>query len=73
MLALKNQDTGLLFLNDDGQLPESRGVIENGVAWTYTNQEDRETVATSGPLRHRVIIMVCKYTSSLITYLNVLS
>uniref|UniRef100_A0A8C5FCX4 A disintegrin and metalloproteinase with thrombospondin motifs 2-like n=1 Tax=Gadus morhua TaxID=8049 RepID=A0A8C5FCX4_GADMO len=57
ILALKNQETGLLFLNGDGQLPESRGVIERGVAWTYTNQEDRDTVATSGPLTNCVIIM----------------
>uniref|UniRef100_A0A8C5CSK1 A disintegrin and metalloproteinase with thrombospondin motifs 2-like n=1 Tax=Gadus morhua TaxID=8049 RepID=A0A8C5CSK1_GADMO len=57
ILALKNQETGLLFLNGDGQLPESRGVIERGVAWTYTNQEDRDTVATSGPLWYPVIIM----------------
>ncbi|CAL8281279.1 unnamed protein product [Arctogadus glacialis] len=58
ILALKNQETGLLFLNGDGQLPDSRGVIERGVAWTYTNQEDRDTVATSGPLRNCVIIMM---------------
>ncbi|KAG7273466.1 hypothetical protein CRUP_032714, partial [Coryphaenoides rupestris] len=58
VLALKNQDTGLVFLNQEHQLPESRGVIEGGVAWTYTNQEDQETAQTTGPLRYKVLIMM---------------
>uniref|UniRef100_A0A8P4G2J0 A disintegrin and metalloproteinase with thrombospondin motifs 2 n=1 Tax=Dicentrarchus labrax TaxID=13489 RepID=A0A8P4G2J0_DICLA len=36
ILAVKNQETGHLFLNDEDELPESRVVIEKGVAWEYS-------------------------------------
>uniref|UniRef100_A0A673M2I1 A disintegrin and metalloproteinase with thrombospondin motifs 2-like n=1 Tax=Sinocyclocheilus rhinocerous TaxID=307959 RepID=A0A673M2I1_9TELE len=60
ILAVKNQATDHIFLNDEGDFPESRTVIEKGVAWEYTNNDDMETVQTTGPLKYGVLIMVRK-------------
>lgn len=57
-LAVKNQETGHLFLNDEDEFPESRVVIERGVAWEYTNSEEQESVQTTGPLKYGVLLMV---------------
>lgn len=58
LLAVKNQATDHIFLNDEGDFPESRTVIEKGVAWEYTNNDDMETVQTTGSLKYGVLIMV---------------
>lgn len=57
---MKNQDTGHLFLNDEHELPESRVVIEKGVAWEYRNteEEEEESIQTTGPLKYGVVLMV---------------
>uniref|UniRef100_A0A8C7FJH8 A disintegrin and metalloproteinase with thrombospondin motifs 2-like n=1 Tax=Oncorhynchus kisutch TaxID=8019 RepID=A0A8C7FJH8_ONCKI len=58
ILAVKNQASGQFFLNAEGDLPESRAVIEKGVEWEYMNNDhDKETLQTNGPLRHGVLIM----------------
>lgn len=56
--ALRNQETGHLFLNGEDELPESRVVIEKGVAWEYSNIEERESIQTTGPLKYVVLLMV---------------
>ena len=56
--AVKNQETGHLFLNDADELPESRVVIEKGVAWEYNNTEEQESVQATGPLKYGVLVMV---------------
>lgn len=56
--AVKNQETGHLFLNDEEELPESRVVIEKGVAWEYSNTEEQESIQTTGPLKYGVLLMV---------------
>uniref|UniRef100_A0A673Y2K4 ADAM metallopeptidase with thrombospondin type 1 motif 2 n=1 Tax=Salmo trutta TaxID=8032 RepID=A0A673Y2K4_SALTR len=59
ILAVKNQASGQFFLNAEGDIPESRAVIEKGVEWEYMNNDhDKETLQTNGPLRHGVLIMV---------------
>lgn len=55
---MKNQETGHLFLNNEDELPESRMVIENGVAWEYSNTEEQESIQTTGPLKYGVLLMV---------------
>lgn len=55
---MKNLETGHLFLNDEDELPESRVVIEKGVAWEYSNAEEQESVQTTGPLKYGVLLMV---------------
>lgn len=67
ILAVKNQATDHLFLNDEGDFPESRTIIERGVAWEYTNNDDMETVQTTGPLRYGVLIMVQSHSISKVT------
>ncbi|KAI3374072.1 hypothetical protein L3Q82_022644, partial [Scortum barcoo] len=57
ILAVKNQETGHLFLNDEDKLPESRVVIEKGVAWEYSNTEEQEYIQTTGPLKYGVLLM----------------
>lgn len=56
--AVKNQQTGHLFLNDEDDFPESRVVIEKGVAWEYSNSEEQEYIQTTGPLKYGVLLMV---------------
>lgn len=56
--AVKNLETGHLFLNDDHEIPQSRVVIEKGVAWDYINRDEQEFLQTSGPLKYRVLLMV---------------
>ncbi|XP_067279605.1 A disintegrin and metalloproteinase with thrombospondin motifs 2 isoform X1 [Pseudorasbora parva] len=67
ILAVKNQATDHLFLNDEGDFPESRTVIEKGVAWEYANNDDMETVQTTGPLKYGVLIMVQSQSISKVT------
>ncbi|XP_014847654.1 PREDICTED: A disintegrin and metalloproteinase with thrombospondin motifs 2-like isoform X2 [Poecilia mexicana] len=56
--AVKNVASGLFFLNGENDYPESRSVIEKGVEWEYENDNDKETVQTTGPLRHGILIMM---------------
>ncbi|XP_062392780.1 A disintegrin and metalloproteinase with thrombospondin motifs 2 [Sardina pilchardus] len=67
ILAVKNQATGDIFLNNDDDFPESRTVIEKGVEWEYRNNDDMEIVQTSGPLKYAVLIMVRSYGDSKVT------
>ncbi|XP_060792363.1 A disintegrin and metalloproteinase with thrombospondin motifs 2 isoform X2 [Neoarius graeffei] len=67
ILAVKNQATDDVFLNDEGEFPETRSVIEKGVLWEYTNDDDMETVQTTGPLRYGVLIMVQSRGTSKVT------
>ncbi|XP_061541194.1 A disintegrin and metalloproteinase with thrombospondin motifs 2-like isoform X1 [Phycodurus eques] len=56
--AVKNVASGLFFINGENEYPESRSVIEKGVEWEYENDKDKETLQTTGPLRHGILIMV---------------
>ncbi|XP_049898615.1 A disintegrin and metalloproteinase with thrombospondin motifs 2-like [Epinephelus moara] len=57
-LAVKNVASGLFFLNGENEYPESHSVIEKGVEWEYENDKDKETLQTTGPLRHGILIMM---------------
>uniref|UniRef100_A0A8C5E0T6 A disintegrin and metalloproteinase with thrombospondin motifs 2-like n=1 Tax=Gouania willdenowi TaxID=441366 RepID=A0A8C5E0T6_GOUWI len=57
-IAVKSIASGLFFLNGESQYPESRSVIEKGVEWEYENDNDKETLQTTGPLRHGIQIMM---------------
>ncbi|XP_041846400.1 A disintegrin and metalloproteinase with thrombospondin motifs 2-like isoform X2 [Melanotaenia boesemani] len=57
-LAIKNVASGLFFLNWENEFPESHSVIEKGVEWEYENDNDKETLQSTGPLRHGVQIMM---------------
>lgn len=56
--AVKNVASGLFFINGENEYPESHSVIEKGVEWEYENDNDKETLQTTGPLRHGILIMV---------------
>ncbi|KAM8847791.1 A disintegrin and metalloproteinase with thrombospondin motifs 2-like isoform 1-T1 [Synchiropus picturatus] len=56
--AVKNVASGMFFLNGDQEYPESRSVIEKGVEWEYENDNNKETLQTTGPLRHGILLMV---------------
>ncbi|XP_039669551.1 A disintegrin and metalloproteinase with thrombospondin motifs 2-like isoform X1 [Perca fluviatilis] len=58
-LAVKNVASGLFFLN--GENEESHSVIEKGVEWEYENDNGKETLQTTGPLRHGILIMMKLY------------
>jgi len=45
-------------LNGENDYPETHAVIETGVEWEYENDNDKETLQTTGPLRHGILIMV---------------
>ncbi|KAJ7996439.1 hypothetical protein DPEC_G00237090 [Dallia pectoralis] len=67
ILAMKNQATDNLFLNNEGEFPESRTVIEKGVEWEYLNDDDMETVQTVGPLRYATLVMIRSHGDSKVT------
>ncbi|KAL0993853.1 hypothetical protein UPYG_G00114740 [Umbra pygmaea] len=67
ILAIKNQVTGHLFLNDEDEFPESRTVIEKGVEWEYHNDDDMETVQTTGPLTYPAVVMIRSHGDSKVT------
>ncbi|KAL2095227.1 hypothetical protein ACEWY4_009946 [Coilia grayii] len=67
ILAVKNQATGNVFLNDEDDFPETRSVIEKGVEWEYQNDDDMETVQTTGPLKYAVLVMVRSFGDSKVT------
>lgn len=58
IVAVKNQETGHLFLNDEDELPESRKLIEKGVVWEYNRTGELESIQTTGPLKYDVLLMV---------------
>ncbi|XP_070819043.1 A disintegrin and metalloproteinase with thrombospondin motifs 2-like [Chaetodon trifascialis] len=57
-LAVKNVASGVFFLNGENEYPESHSVIEKGVEWEYENDNDKEALQTTGPLRHGILIMM---------------
>lgn len=59
---MKNQETDHFFLNNEDEIPESRVVIEKGVAWEYSNTEEQESIQTTGPLKYGVLLMVSPST-----------
>nr|XP_015205093.1 PREDICTED: A disintegrin and metalloproteinase with thrombospondin motifs 2 isoform X1 [Lepisosteus oculatus] len=67
ILAVKNQATGNVFLNREGEFPESRTIIEKGVEWEYHNDDDRESIQTNGPLKYGVLIMIRSHGDSKVT------
>ncbi|XP_071313715.1 A disintegrin and metalloproteinase with thrombospondin motifs 2-like isoform X2 [Trachinotus anak] len=58
ILAVKNVASGLFFLNGESEYPESHSVIEKGIEWEYENDNEKETLQTTGPLRHGILIMM---------------
>uniref|UniRef100_A0A669EIK9 Peptidase M12B domain-containing protein n=1 Tax=Oreochromis niloticus TaxID=8128 RepID=A0A669EIK9_ORENI len=56
-LVVKNVASGQFFINGDMEKPEFYSVIEKGVEWEYENDNDKETLQSTGPLRHGVLIM----------------
>lgn len=60
---MKNQETDHFFLNNEDEIPESRVVIEKGVAWEYSSTEEQESIQTTGPLKYGVLLMVSPSTT----------
>lgn len=56
--VVKNVASGLFFLNGDADDAKSCSVIEKGVEWEYDNDNDKESLQSTGPLRHGILIMV---------------
>ncbi|XP_061134978.1 A disintegrin and metalloproteinase with thrombospondin motifs 2-like isoform X1 [Syngnathus typhle] len=56
--AVKNVASGLFFINGENEYPQSKSVIEKGIEWEYENDKDKETLQTTGPLRHGILILV---------------
>uniref|UniRef100_H3B8X2 ADAM metallopeptidase with thrombospondin type 1 motif 2 n=2 Tax=Latimeria chalumnae TaxID=7897 RepID=H3B8X2_LATCH len=58
MLAIKNQATGRFVLSGEEDLPDSKVFIDMGVEWEYRNNNDRETLQSTGPLRDNIVVLV---------------
>ncbi|XP_058852679.1 A disintegrin and metalloproteinase with thrombospondin motifs 2 [Acipenser ruthenus] len=69
ILAVKNQATGKFVLNGEGEFPESRSFIESGVEWEYHNDDDKETIQTTGPLNYGIMVMIVPNGDSRISLL----
>ncbi|KAM9781830.1 A disintegrin and metalloproteinase with thrombospondin motifs 2-like [Syngnathus typhle] len=67
VLALKNQESGRLFLNGEGAEPTSRTLVEMAVAWQYTHSAVQEAVRTEGPLKYGVVILLRSHGDAKVT------
>ncbi|XP_068187014.1 A disintegrin and metalloproteinase with thrombospondin motifs 2-like [Antennarius striatus] len=67
ILAMKNQETGHFFLNDEEEEPKSRVLIEKGVIWEYSNTEEQESIQATGPLKYGVLLMVLSHGETKVT------
>lgn len=55
---MKNQVTGNFILNAKSEDAETKIFIENGLLWEYSNDGDKETLKTSGPLHEGIVVLV---------------
>ncbi|XP_041121879.1 A disintegrin and metalloproteinase with thrombospondin motifs 2-like isoform X2 [Polyodon spathula] len=69
IIAVKNQATGKFVLNGEGEFPESRAFIDSGVEWEYHNDDDKETIQTTGPLNYGIMVMIVPNGDSRISLL----
>uniref|UniRef100_A0A4W3HEC4 ADAM metallopeptidase with thrombospondin type 1 motif 2 n=1 Tax=Callorhinchus milii TaxID=7868 RepID=A0A4W3HEC4_CALMI len=69
-LVIKNQATGYFILNGDDDMPESKTFIEMGVIWEYSNDNDKESLHTTGPLPNGIVVLMIPHgsTKSSLTY-----
>uniref|UniRef100_A0A674N297 ADAM metallopeptidase with thrombospondin type 1 motif 14 n=1 Tax=Takifugu rubripes TaxID=31033 RepID=A0A674N297_TAKRU len=58
VIAVKNQVTGNFILNSKSEDAETKTFIENGLLWEYSNDGDKETLKTSGPLHEGIVVLV---------------
>ncbi|XP_055499104.1 A disintegrin and metalloproteinase with thrombospondin motifs 2-like [Leucoraja erinacea] len=57
-IVIKNQATGLFILNGENDFPDSKTFIEMGVIWEYSNDDDKESLQTIGPLRDGIVVLM---------------
>ncbi|XP_019747547.1 A disintegrin and metalloproteinase with thrombospondin motifs 2-like [Hippocampus comes] len=67
VLAVMNQESGRLFLNDEDATPTSRALVEMGVAWQYTHNEVQEVLQAEGPLKYAVVLMLRSHGDAKVT------
>lgn len=65
LTAVKNQVTGNFVLNAKSEDAETKTFIENGLLWEYSNNADKETLKTSGPLHEGIVVLVSGTGSAL--------
>lgn len=65
LTAVKNQVTGNFILNAKSEDAETKSFIENGLMWEYSNDADKETLKTSGPLHEGIVVLVSGTGSAL--------
>lgn len=46
------------MLNAKSEDAETKTFIENGLLWEYSNDADKETLKTSGPLHEGIVVLV---------------
>lgn len=46
------------MLNAKSEDAKTRTFIENGLLWEYSNDGDKETLKTSGPLHEGIVVLV---------------
>ncbi|XP_043559548.1 A disintegrin and metalloproteinase with thrombospondin motifs 2-like [Chiloscyllium plagiosum] len=57
-IVIKNQATGNFILNGEDDLPDTKTFIDMGLLWEYTNNDDKESLQTIGPLREGIIVLM---------------
>ncbi|XP_059846301.1 A disintegrin and metalloproteinase with thrombospondin motifs 2-like isoform X1 [Hypanus sabinus] len=69
-IAIKNQATGYFILNGENDIPDSKTFIEMGVIWEYSNDDDKESLQTVGPLCDGIIVLAKPFgdTKPTLTY-----
>ncbi|XP_060693178.1 A disintegrin and metalloproteinase with thrombospondin motifs 2-like [Hemiscyllium ocellatum] len=57
-IVIKNQATGNFILNGEDDLPDTKTFIDMGLLWEYTNNDDKESLQTIGPLREGIVVLM---------------
>ncbi|XP_075457821.1 A disintegrin and metalloproteinase with thrombospondin motifs 2-like isoform X2 [Ascaphus truei] len=57
-LAIRNQATGKLILNDNNIISNSKVFVKMGIEWEYRSDDNRETIQTMGPLHNAIVVLV---------------
>ncbi|XP_041049864.1 A disintegrin and metalloproteinase with thrombospondin motifs 2-like [Carcharodon carcharias] len=57
-IVIKNQATGNFILNGENDLPDSKTIIQMGVIWEYSNDDNKESLQTVGPLYDGIVVLM---------------
>uniref|UniRef100_A0A667XKX6 ADAM metallopeptidase with thrombospondin type 1 motif 14 n=1 Tax=Myripristis murdjan TaxID=586833 RepID=A0A667XKX6_9TELE len=68
IIAVKNVVTGHFILNEKSEDAKSRTLIDSGLQWEYSNDGEKESLKTAGPLHEGIVVLVKEDAKISLTY-----